>query len=64
MNELFTEATGFPVDTMHLAMLELYSLAGDDDDTLEQIADMSQWYPDPETAEVGFIVVWDAMVKS
>lgn len=63
MNELFAAATGFTVDPVHLAMLELYVRAGDENDLLEQIEDMSQWYPEPDLAEVGFVVVWDAMLK-
>lgn len=63
MNELFNEATGFPANPLHIAFLELYVRAGNEDDTLEQIADMSSFYDDPETAEVGFVVVWDAMLN-
>lgn len=64
MNELFTEIVGIPANPLHIAMLDLYVRAGNESDILEQIADMSSFYDDPETAEVGFIVVWDAMVKN
>jgi hypothetical protein len=63
MNELFTAATGYKADPLHFAMLDLYVRAGAEGDILEQIADMSTFYPEPDLAEVGFVVVWDAMLK-
>lgn len=63
MNELFEEVVGIPANPTHFALLELYVRAGNEADTLEQIADMGSFYPDPELAEVGFVVVWDTLLK-
>jgi hypothetical protein len=63
--ELFEQATGgYPLDETDLGFLQMYVTIGDEGDIMFLIEQMSETYDDPELAEVGFIVVWDAIVKS
>jgi hypothetical protein len=41
----------------------LYVSVGDERDIIEQIEIMSDFYPDPEDAEVGFVVLYNFFNK-
>jgi len=56
--EMFKKASGFELVDTHWDMLRLYVSVGDEKDTLEQIEWMSEFYPSPEDAEVGFVVLY------
>jgi hypothetical protein len=55
---MFKKASGFDLYDVHLDKLRLYVSVGDEGDILEAIDDMSQFYPSPEDAEVGFVVLY------
>jgi len=56
--EMFMRASGFELNTIHFDSLCLYVSVGDERDILEQIEFMSEMYPVPEDAEVGFVVLY------
>lgn len=65
MKELFAAATnGYSLDDYDLEMLLFYINIGEEKDILFLIEQMSDTYPDAELAEVGFVVVWDAVVTA
>ncbi len=55
---MFERASGFDLLPLHFDQLCLYVSVGDEKDTLEQIEWMSEFYPSPEDAEVGFVVLY------
>jgi hypothetical protein len=55
---MFKRASGFELNGLHLDQLSLYVSVGDEKDILEQIEFMSEFYPVPEDAEVGFVVLY------
>ncbi len=61
--EIFERASGFELNDTHWDMLRLYVSVGDEKDTLEQIEFMSEFYPVPEDAEVGFVVLYHFLNK-
>lgn len=56
--EMFKRASGFELDPIDYDKLRLYVSVGDEREILEAIEDMSQMYPEPEDAEVGFVVLY------
>ena len=56
--EMFKKASGFELVNTHWDKLRLYVSVGHEGDILEAIEDMSQFYPEPEDAEVGFVVLY------
>ena len=61
--EMFERASGFDLNPVHFDQLCLYVSVGDEKDTLEQIEWMSEFYPEPEDAEVGFVVLYHYLNK-
>ena len=55
---MFKRASGYELNSFHLEQLMLYVSVGDERDIIEQIEIMSDFYPDPEDAEVGFVVLY------
>ena len=56
--EMFKKASGFELRTSHWDALVLYVSVGDETDVIEQIEVMAGEYPEPEDAEVGFVVLY------
>lgn len=54
-NEIFKTATSYELNPVDWELLCVYMNVGDDEETLELIADLAQSYPDPVQAEVGFV---------
>jgi hypothetical protein len=61
--EMFQKASGFELNNVHWDLLCLYVSVGDEKDILEQIEFMSEFYPVPEDAEVGFVVLYHYLNK-
>jgi hypothetical protein len=61
--EIFERASGFDLNSLHFDQLCLYVSVGDERDILEQIEFMSEFYQEPEDAEVGFVVLYDYLNK-
>jgi hypothetical protein len=61
--EMFERASGFKLSGLHFDQLCLYVSVGDEKDILEQIEFMSEMYPVPEDAEVGFVVLYHYLNK-
>lgn len=55
---MFKKASGFELVNAHWDLLCLYVSVEKEKDILEQIEWMSQFYPSPEDAEVGFVVLY------
>ena len=56
--EMFKKASGFELRTSQWDALVLYVFVGDEADVIEQIEIMAGEYPEPENAEVGFVVLY------
>lgn len=61
--EMFERASGFQLNALHFDQLCLYVSVGHEGDILEQIEWMSEFYPVPEDAEVGFVVLYHYLNK-
>jgi len=61
--EMFERASGFDLLPLHFDQLCLYVSVGDEKDVIEQIEFMSEFYPVPEDAEVGFLVLYHYLNK-
>jgi hypothetical protein len=57
--EMFKRASGFELNSYDLDRLRIYVSIGDERDTLELIEDMCADYPEPDDAEVGFVVLYN-----
>lgn len=56
--EIFMRASGFELNPVHFDQLCLYVSVGDEKDILEHISFMSEMYPVPDDAEVGFVILY------
>jgi hypothetical protein len=61
--EMFQKASGFELNSYDLDRLRLYVSIGDEREILELIEDMCLDYPEPEDAEVGFVVLYHFLNK-
>jgi hypothetical protein len=61
--EMFERASGFELNSYDLDRLRLYVSIGDEREILELIEDMCLDYPEPEDAEVGFVVLYHFLNK-
>jgi hypothetical protein len=61
--EMFQKASGFELHSYDLDRLRLYVSIGDEGEILELIEDMCLDYPEPEDAEVGFVVLYHFLNK-
>jgi hypothetical protein len=61
--EMFERASGFELNSYDLDRLRLYVSIGDEREILELIEDMCLDYPEPEDAEVGFVVLYHYLNK-
>jgi hypothetical protein len=61
--EMFERASGFELNSYDLDRLRLYVSIGDEGEILELIEDMCLDYPEPEDAEVGFVVLYHFLNK-
>lgn len=62
--DTFLKATGLYPQETDIAKLAWYAHVADEAEMMDVIEDMAQHYDDPETAEVGFIILWDYLAKT
>jgi Ca2+-binding EF-hand superfamily protein len=61
--EMFERASGFELNPVHFDQLCLYVSVSDEKDVIEQIEWMSEFYDNPNDAEVGFVVLYHFLNK-